>query len=38
MIAILEEKTAGQLSKQESQILDDTLHQLRMEYMQRSAK
>jgi hypothetical protein len=38
MIGILEEKTAGQLSKQESQILDDTLHQLRMEYMQRSTK
>jgi hypothetical protein len=36
MISILEEKTAGQLTKEESHILDDTLHQLRMTYMQRS--
>jgi hypothetical protein len=36
MISILEEKTAGQLTKAESQILDDTLHSLRMTYMQRS--
>jgi hypothetical protein len=36
MISILEEKTAGQLTKEESHILDDTLHSLRMTYMQRS--
>jgi hypothetical protein len=36
MISILEEKTAGQLTQEESHILDDTLHSLRMTYMQRS--
>jgi hypothetical protein len=36
MISILEAKTAGQLTKEESHILDDTLHSLRMTYMQRS--
>ncbi|HXY34681.1 MAG TPA: DUF1844 domain-containing protein [Planctomycetaceae bacterium] len=36
MMGILEEKTAGQLTKEESQILDDTLHSLRMTYMERS--
>lgn len=36
MISILEEKTAGQLTKEESHILNDTLHSLRMTYMQRS--
>jgi hypothetical protein len=36
MISILEEKTAGQLTKEESHILDETLHSLRMTYMQRS--
>ncbi len=36
MISILEEKTAGQLTKEESDILDETLHSLRMTYMQRS--
>jgi hypothetical protein len=36
MVAILEEKTAGQLTKEESHTLDDTLHSLRMTYMQRS--
>jgi hypothetical protein len=36
LITILEEKTAGQLTKEESQILDDTLHSLRLTYMQRS--
>ncbi|HET6326754.1 MAG TPA: DUF1844 domain-containing protein [Planctomycetaceae bacterium] len=36
MISILEDKTAGQLTKEESNILDDTLHSLRMTYMQRS--
>jgi Domain of unknown function (DUF1844) len=36
IISILEEKTAGQLTKQESNILDETLHELRMIYMQRS--
>ena len=36
MISILEEKTAGQLTKEESHLLDDTLHSLRLTYMQRS--
>ncbi len=36
LLSILENKTAGQLSKEESHILDDTLHSLRMTYMQRS--
>jgi Domain of unknown function (DUF1844) len=36
MVAILEEKTAGQLTKEESNILAETLHSLRMTYMQRS--
>jgi hypothetical protein len=36
MISILEEKTAGQLTKEESHFLDETLHSLRMTYMQRS--
>jgi hypothetical protein len=36
MISILEEKTAGQLTKEESHILDETLHSLRVTYMQRS--
>jgi hypothetical protein len=36
MISILEEKTAGQLTKEESHILGNTLHVLRMTYMQRS--
>jgi hypothetical protein len=36
MLSILEDKTAGQLTKEESYILDDALHSLRMTYMQRS--
>src|SRR5580704_954523 len=36
MISILEEKTAGQLTKQESDILEETLHSLRLTYMERS--
>jgi hypothetical protein len=36
MISILEDKTAGQLTKEESQVLGNTLHELRMTYMQRS--
>jgi hypothetical protein len=36
LISILEEKTAGQLTKEESTILDETLHSLRMTFMQRS--
>jgi uncharacterized protein DUF1844 len=36
MIGILEKKTAGQLTKEESHFLDETLHSLRMTYMQRS--
>jgi hypothetical protein len=36
MISILEDKTAGQLTKEESQILADTLHSLRLTYTQRS--
>jgi Domain of unknown function (DUF1844) len=36
LISILEEKTAGQLTKEESTILAETLHSLRMTFMQRS--
>jgi hypothetical protein len=36
LISILEEKTAGQLTKEESHILDESLHSLRLTYMQRS--
>ena len=36
MISILEEKTAGQLTKQESDVLEETLHSLRLTYMERS--
>ena len=38
MIGILEEKTKGQLTKEESQILNDTLHSLRMIFMQLSTQ
>jgi hypothetical protein len=34
LLSILEEKTAGQLTKGESGILEETLHSLRMSYMQ----
>ncbi len=34
LISILEEKTAGQLTKEESAILGETLHSLRMTFMQ----
>jgi hypothetical protein len=34
LLSILEEKTAGQLTKEESGILEETLHSLRMSYMQ----
>ena len=34
LISILEEKTAGQLTKEEATILGDTLHSLRMTFMQ----
>jgi hypothetical protein len=34
MLSTLEEKTAGQLTKEESGMLEETLHSLRMSYMQ----
>ncbi len=36
LISILEEKTTGQLTKEESTILAETLHSLRLTFMQRS--
>jgi hypothetical protein len=36
LISILEEKTAGRITKEESTILAETLHSLRMTFMQRS--
>ena len=33
MLAILQEKTQGNLSPQEEQMLEDSLHQLRMMYV-----
>jgi hypothetical protein len=38
MIGILEAKTAGQLTKDESQALGNTLHELRMTYMELSKR
>ena len=34
LISILEEKTAGRITKEESTILAETLHSLRMTFMQ----
>lgn len=36
LISILQEKTAGRITKEESTILAETLHSLRMTFMQRS--
>ena len=38
MLAVIEEKTMGNLSQQEASMLENILHQLRMAYVEASKK